>query len=72
MVLLYSYKNMQFWKGKDKENMLIHIMLLMVITMFFAILLVAALLEINFRKNIYSKMTGNYSALFDYCIFREV
>lgn len=41
---------MQFWKGKDKENMLIHIMPLMVITMFFAILLVAALLEINFRK----------------------
>lgn len=50
---------MQFWKGKDKENMLIHIMPLMVITMFFAILLVAVLLEINFRKNIYSKMTGN-------------
>lgn len=50
---------MQFWKGKDKENMLIHIMPLMIIIMFFAILLVAALLEINFRKNIYSKMTGN-------------
>lgn len=46
---------MQFWKGKDKENMLIHIMPLMVITMFFAILLVAALLEINFRKNIILK-----------------
>lgn len=39
--------------------MLIHIMPLMIIIMFFAILLVAALLEINFRKNIYSKMTGN-------------
>lgn len=63
---------MQFWKGKDKENMLIHIMPLMVIIMFFPILLVAALLEINFRKNIYSKMTGNYSGLFYYCIFREV
>lgn len=30
-----------------------------VIIMFFAIFLVAALLEVNFRKNIYSKMTGN-------------